>query len=148
MGGIRATDTDNKVSALSHLDQTEEVTIEPRTAVEGDDITLTCQAVRYLYTELLWLDSLNQTVTSGVSLQLGRYSISRSLKLYNVTKNSTAGYKCQPYKLHKKAEAKIAALSVEGNEGLIATDWKSNSQNYAVSHPMYQDKKVLILMKS
>lgn len=128
------------VSALSHLDQPEEITIHPQAAVEGDDVTLTCRAARYLYTDLQWLDSLNQTVTSGVSaLQLGRYSISLSLQLYNVTKNSTAGYKCQPYKLHRRAALKSAALAVEGNEGLIATDWNSDSQNCTVSHLMCQD---------
>lgn len=93
--------------------------------MEGDNVTLTCRAARFLYTDLQWLDSLNQTVTSDVSaLQLGRYSISLSLQLYNVTKNSTAGYKCQPYKLYRRAEMRVAALAVKGNEGLIATDWK------------------------
>lgn len=125
---------------MSHLDQPEEITIHPRAAVEGDDVTLTCRAVRYLYTDLQWLDSLNQTVTSGVSaLQLSRYSISLSLQLYNVTKNSTAGYKCQPYKLHRRAALKSATLAIEGNEGLIATDWNSDSQNCTVSHLMCQD---------
>lgn len=96
------------------VDQPEEITIHPRAAVEGDDVTLTCRAVRYLYTDLQWLDSLNQTVTSGVSaLQLSRYSISLSLQLYNVTKNSTAGYKCQPYKLHRRAALKSATLAIE-----------------------------------
>lgn len=93
--------------------------------MEGDTVTLTCRAARYVYTDLQWLDSLNQTVTSGVSaLQLSRYSISLSLQLYNVTKTSIAGYKCQPYKQHRKAELKIAELNIEGNQGLIATDWK------------------------
>lgn len=112
-------------SSLSPLDQPEEINIYPQAAVEGDNVTLTCRAARYLYTDLQWLDSLNQTVTSDVSaLQLGRYSISLALQLYNITKTTTAGYKCQPYKQHKKAELMSATLVVEGNQGLIATDWK------------------------
>lgn len=112
-------------SALSLLDQPEEISIQPQEAVEGDNVTLTCRATRYLYTDLQWLDSLNQTVTSDVSaLQLSRYSISLSLQLYNVTKASTAGFKCQPYKQHRRAELKSVVLAVEGNQGLIAADWK------------------------
>lgn len=47
-------------------------------------------------------------------LQLSNYSISLSLHLHNVSKNSTTGYKCQAYKLYKKAELKRAALIVDG----------------------------------
>uniref|UniRef100_A0A3P8SH51 receptor protein-tyrosine kinase n=1 Tax=Amphiprion percula TaxID=161767 RepID=A0A3P8SH51_AMPPE len=98
-------------------DHPEEITIEPHTAIEGDDITLTCRATRYLYTDLQWLDSTNQTVTSNVSsLQLSRYSVSLSLHLYNVSQNSAAGYKCQAYKLHKKTEIKTAALIVDARK--------------------------------
>ncbi|XP_008302028.1 vascular endothelial growth factor receptor kdr-like isoform X2 [Stegastes partitus] len=94
-------------------DHPDEITTEPHTAIEGNDITLTCRATRYLYTDLQWLDSRNQTVTSNVSsLQLSRYSISLSLYLHNVSQNSTAGYKCQAYKLHKRVEVKTAALTV------------------------------------
>lgn len=143
--------TDNTPSALSLLDQPEEINIQPQEAVEGDNVTLTCRAARYLYTDLQWLDSLNQTVTSDVSeLQLSRYSISLSLQLYNVTKTNTAGFKCQPYKQHRRVELKSAALVVEGNQGLIATDWKQSfpglcSQSPHVSRLKTTTKSVILM---
>uniref|UniRef100_A0A665XEN4 receptor protein-tyrosine kinase n=1 Tax=Echeneis naucrates TaxID=173247 RepID=A0A665XEN4_ECHNA len=95
----------------------EELTTHPRTAIEGDDVNLTCRATRYIYTDLQWLDSMNQTITSNVSgLQLSRYSISISLHLHHVSQNSTAGYKCQAYKLHKWVELKNAALKVDARK--------------------------------
>ncbi|CAB1454018.1 unnamed protein product [Pleuronectes platessa] len=98
-------------------DNSEEVTTEPRKAIEGDDVTLTCRAARYLYTDLRWLDSKNQTVTVNVSsLRLSRYSISLALHLHNVSKNSTAGYQCQAYKLHERIELKKAALIVDARK--------------------------------
>lgn len=101
---------------LVTLDHPEEIAIEPRKAIEGDDVTLTCRASRYLYTDLRWLDSRNQTITSSVSsLQLSRFSIFLSLYLHNVSKNSTTDYKCQAYKVHNRVELKTAALSVDGN---------------------------------
>ena len=124
---------------LVTLDRPEEMTIEPRSAIEGDDITLTCRAARYLYTDLQWLDSFNQTITSNMSsLQLSNYSISLSIRLHNVSQNSTTGYKCQAYKLHKRVELKTAALMVEGKleedmtviPVIIATDCNTLSTNY------------------
>lgn len=95
-------------------DHPEEITIEPRAAIEGDDVNLTCWAARYLYKDLHWLDSRNQTITSNVSsLHISTYSISLSLHLHNVSQISTSGYKCQAYKLHKKVELKTAALVVD-----------------------------------
>uniref|UniRef100_A0A7N9ALM5 receptor protein-tyrosine kinase n=1 Tax=Mastacembelus armatus TaxID=205130 RepID=A0A7N9ALM5_9TELE len=92
-------------------DHSEEITIEPQRAIEGDDVILTCRAARYLYTDLQWLDFRNQTITSNVSsLHFSRYSISLSLHLYNVSQNSTAGYKCKAYKLHKRVELKPTSL--------------------------------------
>ncbi|KAM9740982.1 vascular endothelial growth factor receptor kdr-like isoform 1-T1 [Menidia menidia] len=94
-------------------DHPKEVSIEPQTAIEGDDVTLTCRATRYLYTGLQWLDSKNETITSNVSeLGVHNYSISISLYLYNVSQSGTKGYKCQAYKLHKRAELKMASLIV------------------------------------
>ncbi|XP_037833344.1 vascular endothelial growth factor receptor kdr-like isoform X2 [Kryptolebias marmoratus] len=94
-------------------DHSEEITIEPQTVIEGDNIALTCMATRYLYTDLQWLDSRNQTITVNVSdLQISLYSISLSLFLHNVSLNSTAGYKCQAYKLHKWSKIKTAELIV------------------------------------
>ncbi|KAM9356682.1 vascular endothelial growth factor receptor kdr-like [Symphorus nematophorus] len=98
-------------------DHPEEITIEPRAAIEGDNVTLTCRAARYLYTDLQWLDSFNQTITSNVSnLQLSSYSISLSLSLHNVSQNSTTGYKCQAYKLGKRVELKSTALVVDARK--------------------------------
>ncbi|XP_034739534.1 vascular endothelial growth factor receptor kdr-like isoform X1 [Etheostoma cragini] len=95
-------------------DHPEEITTKPRTAIEGDDVILTCRATRYLYTYLQWLDSRNQTITSNVSsLQLSRNSISISLHLHNVSQNSNKGYKCQAYKLYKRVELKTAELIVD-----------------------------------
>ncbi|XP_035505934.2 vascular endothelial growth factor receptor kdr-like [Scophthalmus maximus] len=95
-------------------DNPEEITTEPRKAIEGDDVTLTCRAARYLYTDLQWLDSSNKTITRNVSsLQLSRYSISLSLHLHNVSKNSTAGHKCQAYMHHERVELKNASLVVD-----------------------------------
>lgn len=97
------------------LDHPEEITIEPREAIEGDDVTLTCRAARYLYTDLQWLDSRNQIITSNVSsLQLSTYSISLSLHLHNVSQTSDTGYKCQAFKLHKRVEPKTAGFIVDG----------------------------------
>ncbi|XP_070692696.1 vascular endothelial growth factor receptor kdr-like isoform X2 [Pempheris klunzingeri] len=111
-------DSNTKMTILFYVDDhPEEITIEPQAAIEGDDITLTCRAARYLYTDLLWLDSRNQTITSSASsLQLSRYSISLSLNLHNVSQNSTAGYKCQAYKLRNRVEIKTTALIVEARK--------------------------------
>uniref|UniRef100_A0AAQ4QDH0 receptor protein-tyrosine kinase n=1 Tax=Gasterosteus aculeatus aculeatus TaxID=481459 RepID=A0AAQ4QDH0_GASAC len=95
-------------------DHPEQMTITPRAAIEGDDVTLTCRAARYVYTHLRWLDSRNQTVAANVSrLQIAGYSISLSLLLRNVSRISTAGYKCQAYKPDKRVELKTAALFVD-----------------------------------
>uniref|UniRef100_A0A8C4HPV6 receptor protein-tyrosine kinase n=1 Tax=Dicentrarchus labrax TaxID=13489 RepID=A0A8C4HPV6_DICLA len=109
-------------------DQPEEFTIEPRTAIEGYDVNLTCRAARFLYTDLQWLDSLNQTITSNVSsLHLGPYSISLSLHLHNVSQNSTTGYKCQAYKFHKRIELKKVAKRPWLSQNLTNQDVNSSS---------------------
>ncbi|XP_031159144.1 vascular endothelial growth factor receptor kdr-like isoform X1 [Sander lucioperca] len=95
-------------------DHPEEITTKPWTAIEGDDVILTCRATRYLYTDLRWLDSRNQMITSNVSsLQLSNNSISISLRLHNVSQNSNTGYKCQAYKLHKRVKLKTSELTVD-----------------------------------
>nr|XP_057909086.1 vascular endothelial growth factor receptor kdr-like [Doryrhamphus excisus]XP_057909093.1 vascular endothelial growth factor receptor kdr-like [Doryrhamphus excisus] len=94
-------------------DHQEAISIHPPSALERDDITLTCRASRYIYTDLQWLDSGNRTVTSNVSaLQLGLYSISLSLHVGNVQRNSTAGFKCRAFRQQDKAEVKMAAVNV------------------------------------
>lgn len=98
-------------------DQHEEIVIKPRTAIEGVNVNLTCRASRYLYTDLRWLDSRNQTVTSGVSsLQFSNYSIFLTLYLHNVSKNSSTGYRCQAYKVNNRVELKTAALTVDARK--------------------------------
>uniref|UniRef100_A0A3Q3VUQ2 receptor protein-tyrosine kinase n=1 Tax=Mola mola TaxID=94237 RepID=A0A3Q3VUQ2_MOLML len=98
-------------------DHHEEISIQPQAAIEGDDITLTCRAARYLYTGLQWLDFWNRTIPSKASsLLLGNHSISLFLRVHNVTQNSTTGYKCQAYKLHRRAELKNAALIVDARK--------------------------------
>ncbi|MEQ2180641.1 hypothetical protein GOODEAATRI_003264, partial [Goodea atripinnis] len=97
-------------------DYPEEVAIEPQTAVEGDNVNLTCRATRYLYTGLRWLDSKNETITTNVSnFQINRHSISMSLNLHSVSRNSSTGYQCHAFKLHNPREfrVKTAALVVE-----------------------------------
>lgn len=97
------------------LDHPEEISIQPSSAIEGDNITLTCQAARYLYTTLQWLDSFNRTITSNPSgLQLGEHSISRSLQLHSVSPNVTRGYTCLAHRYHGRVELKKAALTVDG----------------------------------
>ncbi|XP_008324956.1 vascular endothelial growth factor receptor kdr-like isoform X2 [Cynoglossus semilaevis] len=94
-------------------DNPKEITTEPQTAVEGDDFTLTCRAARYLYTDLQWLDSTNHTVIFNVSsLQFSPLSVSLSLHLSNVSKNSTTGYKCRAQKFHERLELKPVTLIV------------------------------------
>lgn len=94
-------------------DQFEEMSVLEEPVIEGNDAVLTCQAVRYLYTDLHWLDSKNQTIVSNTStLQTRLYSISQSLHLNNVSRNSSSGYKCQGKKLLKKAVLKSAILNV------------------------------------
>ncbi|KAM9835152.1 vascular endothelial growth factor receptor kdr-like [Syngnathus typhle] len=89
------------------------ISIQPQSALERDDITLSCRASRYLYTDLQWLDSRNRNVISNVSrLKLDRYSIAISLSLRNVSKKSVTGYKCRAFKMQNKMEVKSATLNV------------------------------------
>ncbi|XP_014857036.1 PREDICTED: vascular endothelial growth factor receptor kdr-like isoform X1 [Poecilia mexicana] len=98
-------------------DEPEEVAIEPRTAIEGDDVTLTCRATRYLYTGLQWLDSRNKTITTDASnLRVDQYSISISLNVRNVSESSTAGYRCHAYKLQKPKKSKVKMVALELKE--------------------------------
>ncbi|XP_072293233.1 vascular endothelial growth factor receptor kdr-like isoform X2 [Eucyclogobius newberryi] len=94
-------------------DHSEEIAVLAPTVIEGNDAVLTCRAARYLYTDLKWLDSRNQTITSNVStLQTRTHSISRSLHLYNVSQNSSSYYRCQGQKVHNKVVLKTAILNV------------------------------------
>uniref|UniRef100_A0A8C6S977 receptor protein-tyrosine kinase n=1 Tax=Neogobius melanostomus TaxID=47308 RepID=A0A8C6S977_9GOBI len=94
-------------------DQSEEIAVMAESVIEGNDALLTCRAARYLYTDLQWLDARNETIASNMStLQTSPYSISRSLHLYNVSQNSSRGYKCQGHKMDRKALLKTAMLKV------------------------------------
>uniref|UniRef100_A0A4W5NH55 receptor protein-tyrosine kinase n=1 Tax=Hucho hucho TaxID=62062 RepID=A0A4W5NH55_9TELE len=94
-------------------DHAQHLAIEPQTAIEGDDVTLTCRGTRYLYTDLQWKDSQNYTVTNNVTaLQFSPYSISLSLSLHNVSRNHTAGYQCWAHKIHNKRVIVKTVLTV------------------------------------
>ncbi|XP_077589202.1 vascular endothelial growth factor receptor kdr-like isoform X2 [Stigmatopora nigra] len=94
-------------------DQSEDISIQPELAYERDNVTLSCRASRYLYNDLRWLDSRNRTITSGVSrLRLDRYSITVSLHVRIIGKNSTAGYKCRAFTTQMKIRDKPATLNV------------------------------------
>uniref|UniRef100_A0A672HDC5 receptor protein-tyrosine kinase n=1 Tax=Salarias fasciatus TaxID=181472 RepID=A0A672HDC5_SALFA len=98
-------------------DHQEEIKVEPETAIEGYNLTLTCRATRHLYTDLQWVDSWNHTVTSNVSsLQISSYSISISLYLQNVSQTSIAGFKCQGHKQDKRVKYKSVALRVDARQ--------------------------------
>ncbi|KAL0974154.1 hypothetical protein UPYG_G00216370 [Umbra pygmaea] len=72
-------------------DQPQHLSIEPQTAIEGDNITLTCRGTRYLYTNLEWSNTTNHSVTS---LHLSTYSMSVSLSLQNVSRNNAVAFEC------------------------------------------------------
>jgi hypothetical protein len=93
--------------------------IEPQTAIEGEDITLTCRATRYLYSELQWFDPQNRTVTADVSpLRLDPYSVSLALTLRNVSRNGgTPAYRCGALNHFKhKSAHKTFVLNVDGKQ--------------------------------
>uniref|UniRef100_A0A6Q2YB95 receptor protein-tyrosine kinase n=1 Tax=Esox lucius TaxID=8010 RepID=A0A6Q2YB95_ESOLU len=88
-------------SPLTHTpDNIQPLTIEPQTAIAGDNISLTCRGTRYLYTDLQWYDPQNHTISS--TLKLSRYTLTTSLFLSNVSTNNTAGYQCWAQNLHHK----------------------------------------------
>ncbi|CAL8356421.1 unnamed protein product [Merluccius merluccius] len=100
-------------------DHYDHITIEPKTAIEGEDITLTCRATRYLYSELQWFDPQNRTITSNVSGgRLGPYSISLALTLHNVSRDSlTPTYRCSAYNhITNKLTHKTFVLNVDGRK--------------------------------
>ncbi|XP_067103712.1 vascular endothelial growth factor receptor kdr-like [Osmerus mordax] len=85
--------------------------IEPQSAIEGDDITLTCRATRYLYTDLQWYDPQNRSVTTS-ELQLSPYAISLALILTNVSRDHTLGYQCRAQNHQNKVTQKTSVLTV------------------------------------
>ncbi|XP_029626899.1 vascular endothelial growth factor receptor kdr-like [Salmo trutta] len=96
-------------------DHPQHLAIEPQTAIEGDDVTLTCRGTRYLYTDLQWYNPQNYTVTSAniTALQLSPYAISLSLSLHNVSRSHTTGYQCLAGNLHSKRDIVQTVLTVD-----------------------------------
>ncbi|XP_061092038.1 vascular endothelial growth factor receptor kdr-like [Conger conger] len=96
----------------------EAIEIKPHRAIEGDDVTLTCRATRYLYSELLWYDPRNRTVPgSDTSLRLSPHSISLSLRLENVSRGNVKGYECRAFNDHTHKEVrKMSMLHVKIQE--------------------------------
>ena len=82
------------------VDHSDHMHIEPQTAIEGEDITLTCRATRYLYSELQWFDPQNRTVTADVSRNGG-----------------TPAYRCGALNHFKhKSAHKTFVLNVDGKQ--------------------------------
>uniref|UniRef100_A0A8C8FB53 receptor protein-tyrosine kinase n=1 Tax=Oncorhynchus tshawytscha TaxID=74940 RepID=A0A8C8FB53_ONCTS len=99
-------------------DHPQHLAIEPQTAIEGDDVTLTCRGTRYLYTDLQWYNPQNYTVTPAniTALQLSPYAISLSLSLHNVSRSHTTGYQCWAGNLHSKRVIVQTVLTVDGEK--------------------------------
>lgn len=118
-------------------DLSDQVVIEPQVArvIEGEDVTVTCRATRYLYTDLQWLDSRNRTVSSGVlGPRHGPYSISVSLTLHNVSRNHTPAYYCRAQNQYgNKVVHKAFVFTVDGRKrprlSRNLTDQHVNSSN-------------------
>ena len=104
------------------VDHADHMLIEPQTAIEGEDITLTCRATRYLYSELQWLDAQNRTIASDVSPppgpRLDPYSVSLALTLRNVSReSSTPAYCCVAHNhFNNKSTHKTFVLNVDGKQ--------------------------------
>ncbi|XP_026873989.2 vascular endothelial growth factor receptor kdr-like [Electrophorus electricus] len=87
--------------------------VEPLTAIEGDDVTLTCHGTRFLYDRLSWYDPQSQPVaTDTFDRQIGPYSVSLSLRLKNVSRSSTTGYTCRALNLLSSKEVNTTATII------------------------------------
>lgn len=94
-------------------DHPHQVALDPISAIEGDDITLTCRATRYLYTGLEWFDPQNRSVAAEREVQLSSYGIELPLTVHNVTRNHTAGYQCRARNHQNKVTSKTSVLTVD-----------------------------------
>ncbi|KAJ8255109.1 hypothetical protein GJAV_G00201010 [Gymnothorax javanicus] len=96
----------------------EAIEIKPHRAIEGDDVTLTCRATRYLYSRLRWYDPQNRTVPmEKTSLHLAPHSIALSLRLKNVSRASAKGYDCVAFNNHTQKEVrKMSMLHIKIQE--------------------------------
>ncbi|KAI4885350.1 hypothetical protein NFI96_014323, partial [Prochilodus magdalenae] len=94
-------------------DQPQPFEVEPLTAIEGDDITLTCRGTRFLYDRLSWYDPQNQPVHSGgFTQQVNRYSVSISLHLKNISRGHTVGYQCWAIYLSSNKEVNTTSALI------------------------------------
>ncbi|XP_071425167.1 vascular endothelial growth factor receptor kdr-like isoform X2 [Pithys albifrons albifrons] len=74
-------------------------------AIVGSDVHLTCRASRYIYTHLAWFHpSLGAAPSDSLSRKMGRYSISLTLVIPNVTKEQSGLYKCQAQNQHNSTD--------------------------------------------
>ncbi|XP_009072827.1 PREDICTED: vascular endothelial growth factor receptor kdr-like [Acanthisitta chloris] len=75
------------------------------TAIVGSDVWLTCRASKYIYTHLAWYyPSLEAAPSDSVIRKTGRYSISLTLVIPNVTKEQSGLYKCQAQNQHNSTD--------------------------------------------
>ncbi|XP_036379838.1 vascular endothelial growth factor receptor kdr-like [Megalops cyprinoides] len=93
--------------------------IQPQRAVEGDDITLTCQATRYLHSALRWSDPQNRTVPErDTTLLSGPHSLSLSLTLRNVSRQKAEGYRCSALNTYTgRVVSRTPVLNIEERMG-------------------------------
>uniref|UniRef100_A0A3B3SZ34 receptor protein-tyrosine kinase n=1 Tax=Paramormyrops kingsleyae TaxID=1676925 RepID=A0A3B3SZ34_9TELE len=99
-------------------DHPEALNIEPQKAIEGDNLTISCRATRYLYTDLRWVGPDNRTaLNSNHTLQVGLHSISLSLLLTNVSRTDPMNYKCQAQSYTRRVLHKTSVFKIEERKG-------------------------------
>ncbi|KAJ7415745.1 Vascular endothelial growth factor receptor kdr-like protein [Pitangus sulphuratus] len=75
------------------------------TAIVGSDVRLTCRASRYIYTHLAWyLPSPGEAPSDSLVRTTGKYSISLTLVIPNVTKEQSGLYRCQAQNQHNSTD--------------------------------------------
>ncbi|XP_050166588.1 vascular endothelial growth factor receptor kdr-like [Myiozetetes cayanensis] len=75
------------------------------TAIVGSDVRLTCRASRYIYSHLAWyLPSPGAAPSDSLVRTTGKYSISLTLVIPNVTKEQSGLYKCQAQNQHNSTD--------------------------------------------
>ncbi|KAL6480200.1 hypothetical protein MHYP_G00112330 [Metynnis hypsauchen] len=94
-------------------DQAQPFEVEPLTAIEGDDVTLTCRGTRFLYDQLRWHDPQNQPVhDDSLTQQVGRYSVSLLLRLKNVSRSQNTNYQCRATYLSSKKQVNTTSTLI------------------------------------
>ncbi|XP_027749614.1 vascular endothelial growth factor receptor kdr-like isoform X1 [Empidonax traillii] len=75
------------------------------TAIVGSDVRLTCRASRYIYTHLAWyLPSSGAAPSDSLVRTTGKYSISLTLVIPNVTKEQSGLYRCRAQNQHNSTD--------------------------------------------